>query len=102
MIVCTKCGQGNDDAARYCRRCTHKLQSERFEPAADLPDIGGLPPPDPEMLRGHRELVQKSAEAWTWAVLAAASALIGAAWELWWLPVAVVPLAGLAAWQRRL
>lgn len=102
MIVCTKCGQRNPDEVRYCRRCANKLQSERFAPGVGLSDIGELPPPDPEMLRLHRELVHKGTEAWIWAIFVAGSAVGGAAWDLWWLPAAVVPLAALTAWQRKL
>lgn len=111
-MICNRCGAGNDDWARFCAACGHKLQSrEPDEPGAGEGDAAGDGP-------GRRESGGRFAGflphlgawrpsvwgemAFVWVVALALAG--GAAWAVaagvYWPLYPLTGLAALAAWLR--
>lgn len=106
MIMCTRCGTENDDAAISCRRCGRKLQSLRRRSTADRPVAEPLQPLNKTSGgQKYHALLRRCLEVWTVAALVVGVAFwglpAGVGKPAWWAAVAALVLGGLWALLRR-
>ena len=102
MIICTGCGQPNDDDNRFCDGCGRKLQSSRNA----LPDAPG----DARLDRfEHKGLsparwtsLKKMAEAWVYLIALAAVGGVCLYTREWWPMYPAVGLLALTAVLRKI
>lgn len=105
MIVCNKCGCSNEDDARSCASCGHKLQSLR----GSVPEDGreGGPVLFAEEV-GYRDLLgpggyfRKHLEAWICLVVLGGAAVACLWYGILWPLAAAIPVVGALAWWRKL
>jgi len=105
MLRCNKCGAENEDGARFCLSCAHKLQSRITDPQ-DADSETRQTKKDKRLLdlfdtgtrSGHGRYVEALAYAVTLAAGVIVSVLLGEYWPLYVL----AGMVGLAAWVRRI
>lgn len=103
MIICTRCGQENDDEQRFCARCDRKLQS-----SFTIPDAEGEADGDVAitrlkltMLGLNREALLRCLEAWAYALALLAVALWCGRNEAYGPLYVLLPVLGLVLWLRK-
>ncbi len=103
MIICTRCGSPNEDAARFCVKCRHKLQSSRVPAGAD----GGgswdrLEKLTTRFSEKDRTELLRMAEACGYSMVVVATIVFCSFYGDWRPLYAVMVLVALVAWYRKL
>ena len=98
-VICTRCGQRNDDAERACTKCGRKLQSfftvPDYGPAEDETDGLRL-----EFRSFNGRFLRQCLEAWALLLVVLGVAAYGAATGDWLPMYVALPLAAALAWFR--
>ncbi|WP_027177193.1 zinc ribbon domain-containing protein [Maridesulfovibrio hydrothermalis] len=100
MITCNKCGKKNNNAAKYCSGCGHKLQSGRHR-ADDRSGPGG----SADMFKITLEkpdIYSKHGEAWVYALFLLGAVIFFTYHRLYWPLYAITPVIALLAWFRKI
>lgn len=100
MITCNKCGQKNDDLAKTCSSCGHKLQSGQKKGNGFSRDGGNA-----EMFHLTLEknsMFSKHAEAWVYALFLLGAVIFFTYNRIYWPLYALTPLIALLAWFRKI
>ncbi len=103
MIICTRCGEKNDDENRFCEQCGKKLQSSRQPTNPNERSSGPL---DRFMHRGmpdeSRLDLGRMLEAWGYLFLLGGIAAACAWFDTWWPIYPAVALIALLARLRNI
>ncbi len=102
MITCSRCGTSNEEDARFCLFCGHKLQSGRV-----VSDDEGLPAPV-ELTPGlggdgtwFRKLLLRCVEVWGVVLVLGGAVVYGLFTRTWWPALAAGGLAAVLVSLRR-
>lgn len=101
MITCNKCGQKNNNAAKTCSSCGHKLQSGRKRANGDSTSAGGKS----DMFHLNLEkssMFSKHGEAWVYALFLLGAVIFFTYHKIYWPLYALTPLVALLAWLRKI
>ncbi len=103
MIICTRCGQENDDEQRFCARCDRKLQSSFTIPDAEGEAEGGVAITRLKltMLGLSREVLLRCLEAWAYALALLAVALWCGRNGIYWPLYILLPVLALVLRLRK-
>lgn len=102
MIICTRCGQDNDDEQRFCTRCNRKLQSSHIIPDADGDETAAVVTRlRLKMMGVNKVLLLRCLEAWAYALVLLITALWCGRNGIWWPLYVLLPALGLLMWLRR-
>ncbi|WP_432735394.1 zinc-ribbon domain-containing protein [Maridesulfovibrio sp. FT414] len=100
MITCNKCGNKNNDAAKICESCGHKLQSGRKK-MNGYSGSGG----SSDMFHISFEknnMFSKHGEAWIYALFLLGAVIFFTYHRVYWPLYALTPLIALLAWLRKI
>ena len=100
MITCNKCGKKNNNAAKECSKCGHKLQSgrkrsERNVSRQERSDMFHL-----KLERDKR--FSKHGEAWVYSLFLLGAVIFFTYNQIYWPLYALTPAIALLAWFRKI
>ncbi|QGY41939.1 zinc-ribbon domain-containing protein [Pseudodesulfovibrio cashew] len=102
-MICTGCGQQNQDGERFCQKCGKKLQSSRRMAASDDNSSAPLPRFTHHGLPEDRWLTfRRLVEAWGYLGVLAVVAAVCFFQKTWWPLYPAVVVLGLLLWFRRI
>ncbi|WP_161598357.1 zinc-ribbon domain-containing protein [Pseudodesulfovibrio senegalensis] len=102
MIVCTRCGNPNDDKARRCKRCGHKLQSSIRPAPGPSAQWEKLEPMRSHITPERRAELMRMFEACAYSLAVVAAVAFSAVSGLWWPLYAVMAVVAVLVVVRRL
>ncbi|WP_027721629.1 zinc ribbon domain-containing protein [Maridesulfovibrio zosterae] len=100
MITCNKCGKKNNDAAKTCLGCGHKLQSGKTRDQ-NISTSGG----SEDLFRISLErtsMYAKHGEAWVYAIFLLGAVIFFTYNKIYWPLYAITPLVAILAWFRKI
>lgn len=100
MITCTKCGKKNNNAAKVCSQCGHKLQSGHKKLESNLADQGKRDMFHLKMERERR--FSKHGEAWVYSLFLLGAVIFFTYNKIYWPLYALTPAIALLAWFRKI
>ena len=100
MITCTKCGQKNNNAAKVCSKCGHKLQSGRKRLESEISQQERREMFHLKLEKNKR--FSKHGEAWVYSLFLLGAVIFFTYYQIYWPLYALAPAIALLAWFRKI